>query len=665
MSSTAPSKKPYRKAPPQHREIRHEVPIIRDDQDGVILAEQSQVTACRVAKGLAPMRQQTGLSCTEAGQLEQAEGFEVCDLNFSSSWSLESSSEKEVAGCRAELNVKSQTVLPALPRGRRMGQQSGKRCPNRTRGHLSKFVSRSMETVVVSGDEKHHPACSFKSRSLERSLMFKEPPEVLTPRKFRVSSTHLPLKGILKQTGLRTGTCPETLRKSRSVETLSRGRGSRKYSDPQLCLGCREKRSLERSSGGAADSVKRKEKLKEEKMLFSKFLDEITQRVLSPIRLRSLGETRGAEQNQNSARFPRGFAPESQGEGHLEEVKTKRAKERSLCPSRRKTEKKCEGLGVASCHRNCAEEAERVSILRKKPILGKKNSKEKLLSLERRVVDLCQYELQKLADLGLAGTSSGQQHSLSSWKSSAEGRRDESSPCSRLLQPHHLSAKFGQKHKVEPNRPEKESFSPPTHWSREEGPALPRSSPSFSLALNKVGARSAGSRKRGSHKGQSPCPDLTLSVMPVWGERPQALGASSPEAAVLWCCSCRCCRLGLSFGRNQLPCGRRKAGAGALLPTAGFPVVCRLEAPGLQGRRWAALLLGGVGRLPVLCVPRAWLSWGTGSLHLMAGSGLCKPSPLSSSLLRGRCLVLLEITLSPLPGHCSVLCAGVGEAVAS
>ncbi|NXX15993.1 TJAP1 protein, partial [Podargus strigoides] len=42
MSSAAPSKKPYRKAPPQHREIRHEVPIIRDDQDGVILAEQSQ-----------------------------------------------------------------------------------------------------------------------------------------------------------------------------------------------------------------------------------------------------------------------------------------------------------------------------------------------------------------------------------------------------------------------------------------------------------------------------------------------------------------------------------------------------------------------------------------------------------------------------------------------
>ncbi|NWY66861.1 TJAP1 protein, partial [Erithacus rubecula] len=41
MSSTAPSKKPYRKAPPQHREIRHEVPIIRDDQDGCYLAPGS------------------------------------------------------------------------------------------------------------------------------------------------------------------------------------------------------------------------------------------------------------------------------------------------------------------------------------------------------------------------------------------------------------------------------------------------------------------------------------------------------------------------------------------------------------------------------------------------------------------------------------------------
>lgn len=490
MSSTAPSKKPYRKAPPQHREIRHEVPIIRDDQDGVILAEQSQVTACRVTKGLIPLHQQTGLSYTKAGHPKQAEGFEVCNLNFSSSWSLESSSEKEVSGCRAELNIKSQTVSPALPHGGKMGQRSGKRCPNHSRGHLRKFVSRSMETVVVSGDERHHPTCCFKSRSLERSLMFKEPPEVLTPRKFQVSSTRPPLKGILKQTNT-TGPCAESLRKSRSVETLSYGRGSHKCSDPQVCLSRREKCPQEHSSSSAADSAKRKEKIREEKLQFSKFLDEITQRVLSPIRLRSLRETKGAEQGQNTALSPRSSMPEGQVERHLQGVRTKRAAERSPRPSRRKAEKKCGELGVASCQRKHDKEAERASRLRKKPVLGRKNSKEKLLSLERRVVDLCQYEV---ADLGLAGTSSGQQHSLSSWKSSAQGKRDESSPCSQLLKPHHLCAKLGQKRAVEPNHPEKGSFSTPTRWSREEGPTPTRSSPSFSLALKKVGARATGSQ---------------------------------------------------------------------------------------------------------------------------------------------------------------------------
>ncbi|KFQ35967.1 Tight junction-associated protein 1 [Mesitornis unicolor] len=43
MSSTAPAKKPYRKAPPQHREIRHEVPIIRDDQDGEPLTDAERM----------------------------------------------------------------------------------------------------------------------------------------------------------------------------------------------------------------------------------------------------------------------------------------------------------------------------------------------------------------------------------------------------------------------------------------------------------------------------------------------------------------------------------------------------------------------------------------------------------------------------------------------
>lgn len=42
-------------------------------------------------------------------------------------------------------------------------------------------------------------------------------------------------------------------------------------------------------------------------------------------------------------------------------------------------------------------------------------------------------------------------------------------------------------------------------------------------------------------------------------------------------------------------------------------------------------------------------------LSLMAGSGLCKPSPLFSSLLWGHCLILLEIAVSPLPARYPVL----------
>uniref|UniRef100_A0A8C6Z4A2 Tight junction associated protein 1 n=1 Tax=Nothoprocta perdicaria TaxID=30464 RepID=A0A8C6Z4A2_NOTPE len=43
MSSAAPSRKPYRKAPPQHREVRHDVPILRDEQDGDPLTDAERM----------------------------------------------------------------------------------------------------------------------------------------------------------------------------------------------------------------------------------------------------------------------------------------------------------------------------------------------------------------------------------------------------------------------------------------------------------------------------------------------------------------------------------------------------------------------------------------------------------------------------------------------
>ncbi|XP_061847189.1 tight junction-associated protein 1 isoform X2 [Colius striatus] len=73
---------------------------------------------------------------------------------------------------------------------------------------------------------------------------------------------------------------------------------------------------------------------------------------------------------------------------------------------------------------------------------------------------------------------------------------------SQLLQPRHLCTKPGQKHAVDPNHPEKGSFSTPTHWSREEGPTPSRSSPSFSLALKKEPLTDAERMKLLQHENE-------------------------------------------------------------------------------------------------------------------------------------------------------------------
>ncbi|MGH0181112.1 UNVERIFIED_CONTAM: hypothetical protein FKN15_005866 [Acipenser sinensis] len=42
MTSAAPVRKPYRKAPPQHREIRHDLPVFRDELDGAMAMPPSE-----------------------------------------------------------------------------------------------------------------------------------------------------------------------------------------------------------------------------------------------------------------------------------------------------------------------------------------------------------------------------------------------------------------------------------------------------------------------------------------------------------------------------------------------------------------------------------------------------------------------------------------------
>lgn len=55
--------------------------------------------------------------------------------------------------------------------------------------------------------------------------------------------------------------------------------------------------------------------------------------------------------------------------------------------------------------------------------------------------------------------------------------------------------------------------------------------------------------------------------------------------------------------------------------------------------------------LLVLCVCLVPGCLGVLDLCMMSVLGLCKPFSLFSSLLRGHHLILIEIALSPLPGH--------------
>ncbi|KAG8123446.1 hypothetical protein E2320_018874 [Naja naja] len=345
MTSTVPSKKPYRKAPPQHREIHHELPILCDEYDGVILAEQNQ-----------------------------------------------SSSDKKVAVCQGELNLKSWNLSSAVLPSWKVEKQSMKYSHYPSQRWLSKFMSQSVETLMASGDEGQKPICSFKSRS---SLMFKEPAEVLAPRKVHIPTTHLPLKGILKQTKM-LNVQPQSLGTSNSVETLSQSQQSQPYNDPQPCLRRHDRHASECHNVSSSEFVQRKDKKRQEKLQFSKFLDEITHRVLSPVYLHSLGEVSGEERIQKSFTVSKCSTRKGQKESLLEG--TKQIAKKSPCLAKRREEWRREGLEIIFCHRKTPEEMDRTPRQRRKLALVRKVSTEKLWSLEKQV-DLSQYQLQYLEPL--------------------------------------------------------------------------------------------------------------------------------------------------------------------------------------------------------------------------------------------------------------------------
>ncbi|KAG8536116.1 hypothetical protein GDO81_027086 [Engystomops pustulosus] len=207
MSSTAPTKKPYRKAPPQHCEVRHEPPGARE--------EVPEQLSSQVMAGGGAGYQRTCFSRAE-------------------------DADSEGVG-----KGRPRTLLRRVKSLRAKGKVGKSK---RMMG-LRRFLSHSEENIAASVPGKPEG----KSRSLERSLVFKEPAEVLSPKKAQHRSRGQPLKGILKQ--------PGALRSPSSLAPSQAGSPSP------------DRKTLQDRSD------------------FSRFLDEITSRVLSPTNLQTTQRT--------------------------------------------------------------------------------------------------------------------------------------------------------------------------------------------------------------------------------------------------------------------------------------------------------------------------------------------------------------------------------------
>lgn len=300
MTSAAPARKPYRKAPPQHRETRHTVPSFREEVSESVLPSTSPATSAQpdcfkviLPRNHAPILQRTRFTDTYPQCPERPV------------WSQVSDSELEVSSL-------SSSEFKILPPSQIFSYDSVcKRLPSKPQRQqkMDSFIIRSDDQLVLSSDITSSEdskqgilgsSPSHSSRSVEHSSVLKEQAGILVHRREKhsphaVSLMHPhPPKGILKQSHQLGVQASDSLRKSKSAETLDRMRSHGRS---------RKSVSLDRGVGsspigraGSTSSISPtsvppdwKIPLLEEKIKFSHFLDEITHRVLCPASLKMLG----------------------------------------------------------------------------------------------------------------------------------------------------------------------------------------------------------------------------------------------------------------------------------------------------------------------------------------------------------------------------------------
>ncbi len=280
MTSAAPARKPYRKAPPQHRETRHALPVAPPPSS--LQHDISQVKQHTLNTPPTPLQYLTHLPAAASKEPQSA-----------ALWRGAPNSTILLSDSELDISSLSSLELCIPPPPLFSNQTHRPSCiamsPHHAASHFNSF------------DNKAPPAyrspVAARKHSLSRS-----------PKKDSLSRTHRPQaatppKSILKQPPLLgVEHAYDIIRKSKSVEMLdnSRGEGSSTFNPPSHPLDRTEqwgpvsRRSSDPPSPSRTNWNWKMQAL-EEKVRFSNFLDEITCRVMSPAHLMLLGRTPSRE----------------------------------------------------------------------------------------------------------------------------------------------------------------------------------------------------------------------------------------------------------------------------------------------------------------------------------------------------------------------------------
>lgn len=265
MTSAAPARKPYRKAPPQHRETRHGPPAAPPQPD---LSQVNKRTLHLPTNPTQHLSYSPRLprGCVQPPPLRPSDS----DLDISSLSSL-------------ELRIPPPPLFssPAHRTGRTGITVSEKRptSPLHGPGPRHGLHLHCSRKTSPSAGKQHGSVTELNQHRTER----RRRPQATT----HVTAT--PPRGILKQPVSQSKDhAYDTIRKSKSVELLDDARHR-----PSFSLDRTEQRASAQSS--ATQSPHRntwnwRMQVLQEKARFSDFLDEITCRVLSPARLSLLGQ---------------------------------------------------------------------------------------------------------------------------------------------------------------------------------------------------------------------------------------------------------------------------------------------------------------------------------------------------------------------------------------